>query len=80
MGADTGDPSLIQNDDLLCMENRADTLGHNDRGRVRSLLFSGLSKGRISLIVQSREAVIKNVNLRLSGDGAGNGETLLLAT
>ena len=43
MGADTGDPSLIQNDDLLCMENRADTLGHNDDGGVVCLGFQGSS-------------------------------------
>ena len=46
---------------LLCMENRADPLGHNDRGGVSAVSsFKALSKGRIGLIVQSREAVIKN--------------------
>ena len=78
MGADAGDPSFIQNNDLLCVEDRADTLGYDDRRRLSSFFLQNFSKSCIRLIIQCGKTVIENINLRLSGNRPGNGQTLFL--
>ena len=74
----TGNFSIIQYDDLIGMQDRADPLGHDQGRRICRLLFQLPTKCDICLIVQRRKAVIKNEDLRLLRNRPRNGKALLL--
>ena len=60
------------------MQHCGDSLGHNDDGGVVCLGFQGTAQGHVGLVIQRREAVIKQVDARLFSDGTRNGKTLFL--
>ena len=68
-----------QNHDFIRVLYGADALGHNELCGVVKFIFQGPSQLSVCFIVQSGEGVVKNQNLRFSGQRAGDGYSLLLA-
>ena len=79
MGADTRHSALIKDYDAVGIFHRADALGNNQTGGALQISCEPLAKRGIGTIIQSREGIVENEDLRLAGYGAGDGEPLLLA-
>ena len=78
MGSLTDHTSLIQNQDPVRMQDRADTLCNDQSCSIFCLFFQCTAEHHICLIVKSRKTVIKNIDLRPFCNSPGNGETLFL--
>ena len=78
MFAYAGDLAVVQDDDLVGVPDGADALGHDDPGGVLAGLVQGAAEDPVGLIVQGGEGVVEEEDLRLPGDGPGDGEPLLL--
>ena len=59
MRADAHDVSVVHDDDLVAVENRADPLRHHDDGRSSRLLRKGRAHARIGRVIQCGEAVVE---------------------
>ena len=71
--------SFVEHDNLVGVLDGADALGDDEHSGVLCLLGQSLAQRRIGFKVQSGEAVVEDVKLRLFDQSAGNGKTLLLA-
>jgi len=60
-------PSLVQHNNLVNVNNGTDTLRHDNNRAFRHFLFQSGTKPRISLNVQSRKAIIKKGGNRNNG-------------
>ena len=60
------------------MQYGRDALRHDDDGGAAGLSLERAAQGYIGLVVQRREAVIKQIDLRVLGNGARNRKALLL--
>ena len=49
---DTGDLPLIQYDDLICVQDRVNTLGHDQYGSIRHLCFEGMAERSVCFEIQ----------------------------
>ena len=78
MGADAGDLAVIQHHDLLGAHDRAHALGDDQHGGLAGSFLRAFSR-RIGPEIQGRKAVVEDVDLRLLGQGAGDGKPLFLA-
>ena len=61
------------------MQDRADALRHNDDCGMFHLGGQCLPEQGIGFVIQSGKAVVKQEDLRVLGDGPGNGKPLLLS-
>ena len=80
MGADACHISVIQHNDLICIQDSADSLCYDNRGNILCLFLQGLAKLAVSLEIKCGKAVVKDQDFRLFGNRSCNGKTLLLAT
>ena len=80
MGTDASHISLIQNNDLIRVQDGADSLCNDNGGSVFGLFFQSLAELAVCLEVQCGKAVVKDQDLRLFGNGSCNGKTLLLTS
>ncbi len=78
MGALADDAALIQHQDLVRVQHGGDALRHNNDCGVVSFSFQRTAQRHVGLVVQRREAVVKQIDLRVLGNGAGNRKALLL--
>ena len=79
MVADADDLALFQNDDAVGVEHCADAL-RDDEGRcVLSAVLERGAERCVGFVVERGEGVVKDVDLRLAADRAGDREPLLLA-
>ena len=72
-------PAVVQHQDLIGVEDGGNALCHDDHGGVVGLFLQRTAQGDIRLVVKGRETVVEQIDLRLLGNGAGDGEPLLLA-
>ena len=72
MSTDSSHMSIIQYNDLICIQDRADTLCNNDRCSIFGMFFQSLTQSTVSLEIQSGKAVVKNKYLRFLGDRSCN--------
>ena len=79
MSALAHQPAVVQHQDLIGVEDGGNALCHDDHGGVVGLLLQRTAQGDIRLVVKGGEAVVEQIDLRLLGNGAGDGEPLLLA-
>ena len=79
VGALAHQPALVQHKDLVRVQHGGDALCHNDHGGVVGLCLQSAAQGYIGLVVQRREAVVKQIDLGIFGNCPGNGKPLLLA-
>ena len=70
--------AIIHDDNLVGIHDRTDTLGNDNFGGIRNFLAECLADQRISLGIYRTGTVIQNKNFRLTQDGPGNAEALLL--
>ena len=80
MGALADDAPLIQHQDLVRVQHGGDALRHNNDRGVVGFSLQRTAQRHVGLVVQRREAVIKQIDLRVLGNGAGNRKALLLPT
>ena len=80
MRTDSGHPALIKHDDLICIQDGADSLCYDNRGNILCLFLQSLAKLAVSLEIKCGKAVVKNQDLRLFCNRSCNRKTLLLAT
>ena len=78
MCADTGNLAVIQDDDLLGIGNGADALGNDNHRLIFCVFADRPAQGGICLIVQRGKTVVKDEDIRVTGQSPGNGEALLL--
>ena len=78
MAAYAHGPSVVQDHDLIRVLYGADTLGHDKLCGFVEFILQSLSQSGVCLIVQGRERVVKNQDLRFPRQSPGNGYSLLL--
>ena len=78
MRADSRHLSFVQDDDLIRMAYRADTLSYDQNSGLFCLFSKSLPQSGVRFEVQRREAVVEDVQLRLLYESSGDGKTLLL--
>ena len=71
--------SVIEHQNLLRMENRADPLCHDDHGAVFDILRQCFSKRRIRFQVKCRKTVVENKDFRVFCNRTRNRQTLFLS-
>ena len=79
MLADAADAALFQHDDLIGVEDGAHPLSDDDHRGVPRLSLERGPQHRIGLEIQSREAVVKDVDVGLLDDRPGDGKPLSLS-
>ena len=57
---------------MVGVEDRADSLCHDDSGGIGVLSSQGLAQQGIRLIIQRAGGIIQNQNLRVAGQRAGD--------
>ena len=76
------DVTLLHHDDLVSRHNRAQSVSNDDHGLP--LLLKKRAQGSLDLVlalsIQSARCLVKKQDARLSDQGTGNGDTLLLAS
>ena len=72
--------SVIQDNDLVCIQDRTDTLCNNDRCRIFCMCFECFTQGTVCLEVQCRKAVVKNKDFRFLGNRSRDRKSLFLST
>lgn len=60
------------------MQHSGDALRHNNDRGVVGFSLQRTAQRHVGLVVQRREAVVKQIDLRVLGNGAGNRKALLL--
>ena len=80
MSSLTNHTSFIQHQDTVCVKDRADTLRDDQRGGILGFFFQRSSQDYIGLVIKSGKTVVENINLRILGNGSGNGQTLFLTS
>lgn len=80
MSTDTCHMPFMQHNNLIRMLNRADTLGDNQHRRFLRLLCQRFPQRSVCLEIQRRKTVVKNIELRLSDQCPGDGQTLFLSS
>ncbi len=60
------------------MQHGGDALRHNNDRGVVGFSLQRTAQRHVGLVVQRREAVVKQIDLRVLGNGAGNRKALLL--
>ena len=78
MLADTDHLTVIQYDDLIRVHNGADALSDDDSCGIGELLRDTASDCFIGSVVESREGVVEDQDLRLGSDRSRDTESLLL--
>ena len=79
MLADADHFAMVENDDLVGVHDGADALGDDDAGRVGKFFGDAATDRFVGLVVEGREGVIKDEDLRFGSDGPGDAKALLLA-
>ena len=62
--ADPDDRAVVHDDDLVGVQDRADSLGDDDHGRVAELALEGRPEARVGREVEGAEAVVEDVDRR----------------
>ena len=78
MLADTDHLTVIQYDDLVSVHNGTDALCDDDASGIGELLCDTASDSLVGLIVERRERVVEDQDLRLGRDRSRDTESLLL--
>ena len=65
MGADACHISVIQHNDLICIQDSADSLCYDNRGNILCLFLQSLAKLAVSLEIKCGKAVVKDQDFRL---------------
>ena len=79
MRTDPNGLAFIQNDDLIGVADRTDSLGNDHAGNAAELFGKTFSQRCIGFVVQCGEGVIENQNLGISRQRTGDCQTLLLS-
>ncbi len=79
MRADIHHAPLVQDEDLVGVHDRADTLGDDQHCGVRRFVSQRRAQSGVRGIIERGEAVVEDVDFRLPYQRAGNREALLLA-
>lgn len=79
MPAQTGHFAIVEDENLRCLGDGADALGNDQDGTLAYFLCQGMTQGRISLEIEGRKAIVKDIKIRLFKQGPGNSQTLFLA-
>ena len=74
-----GHSAVFQDKDQVGIHDRANALGDNQTGCVLHFSFQRLPELFVRLIIKGGKGIVKNVDFRSAGNGAGDGEALLLA-
>jgi hypothetical protein len=80
VGADPGDLSTVQDDDLVGLHDRAGPLGDDDHGGVRYLGMQCDAQAGVGSRVQGRETIVEQVQRGPPEQGPGDAQPLALAT
>ena len=80
MGADSNHPSFVQNNNFIGIPDSTNALCHDHPGGILQLIGESPAELGIGAVVQSGKGIIKDQDLRLPGERAGNGEPLFLTT
>ena len=80
MASDSCHMSIVQYKDLICIEDRTDTLCHDNGCCFFCIFFQSFSKCAVCFKIQCGKAVVKDKDLRILCDSSGNGKPLLLST
>ena len=72
--------SLVEDDDAVGIADGSYPLGDDDLRRALALGRKTLSEGLVGREVERGERVVEDEGLGLTGDGAGDGEALALAS
>ena len=72
MSTDSSHMSIIQYNDLICIQDRADSLCDYDRCSIFGMFFQSLTQSTVCLEIQSGKAVVKNKYLWFLGDCSCN--------
>ena len=72
------DAPAVEHEDLVRVQDGAQALRHDDDRGVVRLLGQRLTQRGVRLIVERGKAVVKQVHLRVLGDGARDGQALPL--
>jgi hypothetical protein len=69
---------FVQDDDFVGVPDCSDPLSDDQARDAGGLLFQRRPQYPIGLVVERRERIVEDLDLRVSVDGAGDGEALLL--
>ena len=72
--------AFVQDDNVVCMEDGADSLRNNHNGSILCFRDQCFSQRRICFEIESRKAIVKNIKFRLLHQGTGDGKTLFLSS
>ena len=78
MGTATHDFALVEDDDLVSIHNGSHALSHNQDGGLLGHFLEPLAQLGVSLIVQGREGIVEDIDIRALNYGTGNRQALLL--
>ena len=78
MGADSNHTPFVQNDDPVGVQNGANALGNKKTRHASGLFFEHRAQLAVGFVIQRGEAVVKDIDLRLAADRAGDGNALFL--
>ena len=73
------DRALVEHDDLVCMHDRGDALGHHDERCVLLGACELFAQQGVGLVIERAERVIEDHDLGALCQGACDGEALALA-
>lgn len=79
MGSHSGNGAVVEDNNLIRVPDGADPLGHDQPGGVFAFPVQIFPHLAVCLIVQGREGIVKDQDFRVTADGPGNGNPLLLA-
>ena len=80
MGTGADDPALVEHEDAVGVADGVDPLGDDDDGRVGDVLGERRAQGCVGRVVQCRERVVEQVDLRLVDQYPRDGQALALPT
>ncbi|MPN34590.1 hypothetical protein SDC9_182084 [bioreactor metagenome] len=72
--------AFVQNQNMIGVPDRADTLRDYYLGCLPEIPVKGLSKERIGFIIERAAGVVENQNFRIRRQSTGNQKTLLLSS
>ncbi len=78
MRADARHLSLVKHDDLICMLDGTYPLSDNQHGGILGFLGQSFPQSGIGFKIQSRKAVVEDIEFRLFHQSPGNGQALFL--
>jgi hypothetical protein len=79
MTADTLDPTILQNDDAICVKDGAHPLSDDQDRAVGGLFEKSFSQSGIGSVIERGKTVVKNVDRGILDQRTGDRQALTLA-